>query len=153
MADALPKINDNVEGGKSLLELVVTAGNGRETVLLQKGEIEQIGEHNHLVGFEAEGEGVINIIEKDGAFKIHTHVDNVRNQGLGKAPRETWADTNSKTQVTGHAGRTNVASVATDTNLPTLSACGSPAESALDPLLLMLSCCSVNGGPSEPAAS
>lgn len=75
VADALPKIEDNVEGGKSLLELVVTSGNGRETVFLEKGEIEQIGEHKHLVGFEAEGEGVINIIEKDGDFKMLTPRD------------------------------------------------------------------------------
>ncbi|WP_298501837.1 cytochrome c biogenesis protein CcsA [uncultured Maribacter sp.] len=72
VADALPKIEDNVEAGTSLLEMVVTSGNGRETVFLQKGEIEQIGAHKHLVGFEAEGEGVINILEKDGVFKMHT---------------------------------------------------------------------------------
>lgn len=101
VADALPKIEDNVKGGKSLLELVVTAGNGRETVLLQKGEIEQIGEHKHLVGFEAEGEGVINIIEKDGAFKIFSprNLDFfiMAEQTAGKINKDTLTNMTLKT--------------------------------------------------------
>ncbi|MGP1994281.1 cytochrome c biogenesis protein CcsA [Zobellia laminariae] len=101
VADALPKIEDDVEGGKALLELVVTAGNGRETVFLQKGEIEQIGEHKHLVGFEAEGEGVINIIEKDGAFKMYTPRDLdffiMASQTAGKIKKDTLMNMTLKT--------------------------------------------------------
>ncbi len=70
VADALPKIEDNVSDGKSLLEMVVSSGKGRETVFLEKGEVERIGEHNHLIGFEAEGKGVINLVEKNGQFQI-----------------------------------------------------------------------------------
>lgn len=70
VADAVPEIVDEVEGGKPMLQMVVSAGGRRQTVFLEKGEIENIGEHNHFVGFEAEGDGVINIIEEDGSFKI-----------------------------------------------------------------------------------
>ncbi|WP_252729839.1 cytochrome c biogenesis protein [Zobellia uliginosa] len=101
VADALPKIEDDVEGGKALLELVVTAGNGRETVFLQKGEIEQIGEHRHLVGFEAEGEGVINIIEKDGDFQMNTPRDLdffiMASQTAGKIKKDTITNMTLKT--------------------------------------------------------
>ncbi|WP_227740418.1 cytochrome c biogenesis protein [Salegentibacter sp. BLCTC] len=70
VADAVPEIVDDVDEGKPMLQMVVSAGSRRQTIFLQKGEIESIGEHNHLVGFEAEGEGVINIIEENGRFKI-----------------------------------------------------------------------------------
>ncbi|GAB2763126.1 cytochrome c biogenesis protein CcsA [Actinomadura fibrosa] len=70
IADAVPEIVDEVEGGKPMLQMVVSAGSRRQTIFLEKGEIENIGEHNHLVGFEAKGDGVINIIEENGSFKI-----------------------------------------------------------------------------------
>lgn len=70
VADAVPEIVDEVQGGKPMLQMIVSAGNQRQTVFLEKGEIENIGEHNHLVGFEVDEPGVINIIEEDGTFKI-----------------------------------------------------------------------------------
>ncbi|MDO6472570.1 cytochrome c biogenesis protein [Maribacter sp. 1_MG-2023] len=70
VADATPEIVDDQEAGVPLLQMVVTSGNGRETVFLEKGEIEEIGSHKHKIGFEAAGEDVINLIEKDGKFKI-----------------------------------------------------------------------------------
>lgn len=70
IADAVPEIVDNSENGKAIIQMVVTEGNGRETVYLEKGEIESIGGHNHKVGFEVQDEDVINITEKDGVFSI-----------------------------------------------------------------------------------
>ncbi|PWH84829.1 cytochrome C biogenesis protein [Brumimicrobium oceani] len=72
VADAIPEIVNDEENGVPMLQLVVTSGNGRETVFLEKGEIEEIGLHKHKVGFEAEGDDVINLIEENGAFKMFT---------------------------------------------------------------------------------
>ncbi|MEO8774648.1 MAG: cytochrome c biogenesis protein ResB [Gelidibacter sp.] len=70
VADALPEIVDNSENGMPLLQMVVTSGNGRETLFLNKGEVEVIGPEKHKVGFEAQEEGIINITEKNGEFKV-----------------------------------------------------------------------------------
>nr|WP_299072996.1 cytochrome c biogenesis protein CcsA [uncultured Allomuricauda sp.] len=72
VADAIPEIVDDPENGVPLLQMVVTSGNGRETLFLKKGEIEEIGSHKHKIGFEAEGEDVINLIENDGQFQMLT---------------------------------------------------------------------------------
>ncbi len=72
VADAIPEIVDDPEKGVPLLQMVVTSGNGRETLFLKKGEIEEIGSHKHKIGFEAEGEDVINLIENDGQFQMLT---------------------------------------------------------------------------------
>jgi len=70
VADAIPEIKEDQPNGKPMLQMVISAGNGRETVFLEKGEVEAIGQHQHKIGFEVEAEGVINIIEKDGVFSI-----------------------------------------------------------------------------------
>jgi len=70
VADALPEIVDDGKKGTPLLQMVTTSGNGRETLFLSKGEIEAIGPHKHKIGFEAQEEGIINIIEDNGTFKI-----------------------------------------------------------------------------------
>lgn len=72
VADAVPQIIDAEEGeeGKPMIQLVVSAGNGRETVFLERGEIEAIGEHQHKIGFNVVAEGVINITEKDGVLSV-----------------------------------------------------------------------------------
>jgi len=72
VADAVPEIVDDKENGIPMLQMVVTSGNGRETVFLEKGEIEEIGLHKHKVGFEAEAPDVINLIEENGEFKMLT---------------------------------------------------------------------------------
>ncbi len=70
IADAIPQIENDEEQGKPMLEMVVSSGNGRETVFLEKGEIEAIGAHQHKIGFDVTAENVINITEKDGKFNI-----------------------------------------------------------------------------------
>ncbi|WP_299275349.1 cytochrome c biogenesis protein CcsA [uncultured Psychroserpens sp.] len=70
IADAIPQIKEDQPNGKPMLQMVVSAGNGRETVFLEKGEIEAIGQHQHKVGFEVDAPDVINIIEKDGVFSM-----------------------------------------------------------------------------------
>ena len=75
IADAVPEIVEDNVNGKAIIQMVVSSGNGRETVFLEKGEIEEIGAHKHKVGFEVEQEGVINISEHDGVFKIYSPRD------------------------------------------------------------------------------
>ncbi len=70
VADAIPEIINDPEKGMPILQLVVTSGNGRETLFLKKGEIEEIGSHKHKIGFEAAGEDVINLFEKEGEFQL-----------------------------------------------------------------------------------
>ncbi|WP_299109563.1 cytochrome c biogenesis protein CcsA [uncultured Tenacibaculum sp.] len=70
VADASPEVITDSINGVALLKMVTTTGNGRNTVYLKKGEIERVGEHQHEVGFEADKEGIINIIEENGKFKI-----------------------------------------------------------------------------------
>lgn len=70
VADAIPEIVDDTENGVPILEIVVTSGNGRETLYLEKGEVEEIGSHKHKIGFEAEEKGIVNLHEKEGEFTI-----------------------------------------------------------------------------------
>ncbi|QNM87121.1 cytochrome c biogenesis protein CcsA [Polaribacter pectinis] len=70
VADAIPRIVDVEEGGKAMIEMIVSAGNGRETVFLERGEIEAVGEHQHKIGFEVDQKGVINITEKNGVLSV-----------------------------------------------------------------------------------
>jgi cytochrome c-type biogenesis protein CcsB len=70
IADAVPQIIDDKENGKAIIQMVVSAGNGRETVFLENGEIEEIGAHKHKVGFDVNQVGVINITEKNGVFSV-----------------------------------------------------------------------------------
>jgi len=70
VADAVPQIVTNNKHGKPMIEMVVSSGNGRETVFLEKGEIEAIGAHSHKIGFDVETADVINITENNGNFSI-----------------------------------------------------------------------------------
>ncbi|EGV42063.2 cytochrome C biogenesis protein [Bizionia argentinensis JUB59] len=70
VADAVPEIIDDSEKGTPMLQMVTTSGNGRETLFLTKGEVEVIGLQKHKIGFEAQENGIINITEENGEFKI-----------------------------------------------------------------------------------
>ncbi len=70
--DAIAGVVEDEKEGEPLLEMVVTVGNGRNTIYLKKGEIEKIGEHQHEIGFDSGKEGIINIHEKNGLFSIKT---------------------------------------------------------------------------------
>ncbi|WP_116524136.1 cytochrome c biogenesis protein CcsA [Seonamhaeicola aphaedonensis] len=100
--DAAPEVvTDNLKG-KPLLEMVVTAGDGRNTIYLQKGEIERIGTHQHEVGFESNKKDIINIHEEDGQFKIkspHHPIDFfiMASQQAGKIKQDTLQDISLKT--------------------------------------------------------
>lgn len=72
IADAIPQVKENASDGKPMIEMVVTSGNGRQNVFLEKGEIESIGEHGHLVGFDSQRNDVINISESEGDLYIKT---------------------------------------------------------------------------------
>ncbi|GAA4230976.1 cytochrome c biogenesis protein CcsA [Postechiella marina] len=73
--DAIAEVVEDKAHGEPLLEMVVTAGNGRNTIYLKKGEIEKIGEHQHEIGFNSDKKGIINIVEKNGAFSIDSPHD------------------------------------------------------------------------------
>ncbi|WCC48281.1 cytochrome c biogenesis protein [Tenacibaculum finnmarkense] len=72
VADATPTVITDSINGEPLLKMVVTAGKGRNTIYLKKGEIERIGDHQHEIGFESDKKGIINIIEDNGRFKMLT---------------------------------------------------------------------------------
>lgn len=69
--DAIPQVVDTDQEGEPLLELVISAGNGRETVYLKKGEIERLGNHGHELAFENSASKELNIIEDQGVLKIN----------------------------------------------------------------------------------
>ncbi|WP_248723193.1 cytochrome c biogenesis protein CcsA [Seonamhaeicola sp. ML3] len=101
IADASPKVIEDSINGKPLLEMVVTSGNGRNTIYLEKGEIERIGSHQHEVGFESNKEDIINIYEDDGTFKIRSPhpVDFfiMASQQAGKIKQDTLQQISLKT--------------------------------------------------------
>ncbi|CAM1369679.1 cytochrome c biogenesis protein [Tenacibaculum xiamenense] len=72
IADAIPEVITDSIHGEPLLKMVVTAGEGRNTIYLKKGEIEKLGKHQHEIGFEASKKGIINIYEENGVLKIKT---------------------------------------------------------------------------------
>lgn len=75
VADAIPEIVEDEENGKPMLQMLVSSGGGRETVFLRKGEVEAIGQHQHKVGFDVEGDDIINITENDGVFSLYSPRD------------------------------------------------------------------------------
>ncbi len=72
IADAIPQVIEDAPNGKPMIEMVVTAGKGRQNVFLENGEIEAIGAHQHLIGFNVERDDIITISEKNGALSIKT---------------------------------------------------------------------------------
>ncbi len=70
IADAIPQVKEDSPNGKSMIEMVVTAGKGRQNLFLEDGEIEAVGAHQHLIGFNTEREDIINISEKNGTLFI-----------------------------------------------------------------------------------
>ncbi|CAH8283316.1 cytochrome c-type biogenesis protein CcsB [Mariniflexile fucanivorans] len=73
--DAIAEVVDNDEDGEPLLEMVVTEGEGRNTIYLKHGEIQKFGDHQHEIGFNSEKESIINIVEENGAFSIKSPHD------------------------------------------------------------------------------
>ncbi len=61
--------------GDTFLELVLAAGNGRETIYVQKGSVKTIGSHNHEIGFQIKVTSGIQIIEKNDSLKIRSTED------------------------------------------------------------------------------
>lgn len=93
IADAAPEVVTDSINGTPLLEMVATSGNGRNTLYLQKGEIERIGLHQHEVGFESDKDNIINIYEENGLFKIKSPNDIdffiMASQQAGKIKQDT----------------------------------------------------------------
>ena len=75
IADAIPQVKEDSPNGKPMIEMVVTAGKGRQNLFLEDGEIEAIGAHQHLIGFNTKREDIINISEQNGKLFVKTPRD------------------------------------------------------------------------------
>src|SRR5690554_2701604 len=71
VADAIPEVVDDEENGTALIQMMVTSNNGRETIFLEKGEVEEIGSNQHRIGFDVDEEGIINLTEKEGKLYLN----------------------------------------------------------------------------------
>ena len=70
ITDAIPQVVDTDEEGEPLLQLVISAGKGRESIYLKKGEIQKLGSHGHELAFENAASKELNILVVDGVLKI-----------------------------------------------------------------------------------
>ena len=70
ITDAVPQVVDSEENGEPLIQLVISAGNGRESIYLKRGEIQKLGSHGHELAFENSASKELNILEVDGVLKI-----------------------------------------------------------------------------------
>jgi cytochrome c-type biogenesis protein CcsB len=69
LSNAVTQIDENREGGKDILQLVLAGSNGKETVLFDDGGTKTIG--NTTLAFNAPGrEGVVRITEKEGSLYL-----------------------------------------------------------------------------------
>ena len=70
ITDAVPQVVDTDEGGESLLQLVISAGKGRQSIYLKRGEIQKLGDHGHELAFDNTASKELNILEENGVLKI-----------------------------------------------------------------------------------
>ncbi len=75
--DAQLQVKKDKKVGEAILEMVISSGNGRETIFLKKGDVKQIGDHQHKLTFQNELDDSINIFELNGELKIKSsqHID------------------------------------------------------------------------------
>ena len=70
IADATLGLSEAAKDGEEIIELVISSGNGRETIFLRNGEIRKIGDHQHLLSFHPPLDNGVSIYQKDGELKI-----------------------------------------------------------------------------------
>lgn len=68
VTDAAPEVVDSNGEGESLIQLVISAGAGRESIYIKRGEIQKLGSHGHELAFENDQSKELNILEKDGSL-------------------------------------------------------------------------------------
>ncbi len=68
ISNAVSTIEENVVGGKDMIELSLASKNGLKTVRIEKGEIKNLGEIS--LAYNNVNKESVNVIEKDGVFKI-----------------------------------------------------------------------------------
>lgn len=73
--DASPEVITDSIHGKPVLTIVVSTGEGRNTIYLQKGEVQKFGQHGHLLGFDVDRTDLINITEREGQFYLYSPTD------------------------------------------------------------------------------
>ena len=72
IADAQMELLESDDNGDEYIELVLSGGNGRETVYLKKGQSKNIGDHQHELSFQNTIESGIRIFEEGGSLKINS---------------------------------------------------------------------------------
>lgn len=94
--DATSKIAIDSLIGKPILEVVVSVGEGRQTVFLNDGEIRVLGEDNYKIGLNTNEDDAINIVYENEKFKIKAPnpLDYfiMASQNAGKVPANEWGE-------------------------------------------------------------
>ncbi len=79
--NAIEAIDENVEDGKSILELTIANKSGRQKIYITEGETKNI--HNIIIAYNKETSGAINIKTENGLLKIATPFTIVRSNMNG----------------------------------------------------------------------
>lgn len=89
-------ISEKDKKGESFLELVLSAGKGRESIFIQKGSAKLIGTHAHKIGFQSSVSNGIEIKEENDSLKIKSSeaVDffTMATETAGMLEANTWYD-------------------------------------------------------------
>ena len=75
--NAVTKIEENVPGGKSIIELSVASGMGMQAVQIKKGEVKSIGKLNIAYNVDG-GSQAVKIVETDGKISIVSPYDFIK---------------------------------------------------------------------------
>ncbi len=73
MSNAVSKIDENAEGGRNILQMVIAAGRGRETLLLEEGESRTVGQDIFTYGTE-DRPGAIRFTDDGEQVIVHSSV-------------------------------------------------------------------------------
>jgi cytochrome c-type biogenesis protein CcsB len=73
VANAVLQLTDNVPGGDDFLEIIFAGAQGRQSVMIRKGEIVQVG--GAQFSFDADGQADFRIRENAGVFSLLTKRD------------------------------------------------------------------------------
>jgi cytochrome c-type biogenesis protein CcsB len=74
IADAAVELVEDAEHGEPLLEMVVSDGNEKTTLILKEGEVEALGDHGHRVGFATTDTTAVDIRATASGFSLYSPV-------------------------------------------------------------------------------
>ena len=70
ITDAKELLRETENNGQEFLELVIAAGNGRQSMYLKEGTVKLIGEHQHAMGFKKQVENGISFSKDNDSLMI-----------------------------------------------------------------------------------